>query len=142
MDPLDHSIEIQGIDQEVRQTVVGSGYWAVGVGVRVVLVGSSKSNLPISPNLLSLGEAADQGLLDGSLIIQTIGTTGKSVAAVLPLPDKLSSSSVTNALAATQKIRELISAPDTVVTPRIIGLHSISGSNALKPVDPFPASAK
>lgn len=95
----------------------------VGVGLRVSAnIYSAKSNASIS-GLGVIGAEAEASNLKGSLIIQTLGVNGKSVAAALPIQSELNRTTAQNAIVAIGTIKALLHSEETWVSPRVVGLY-------------------
>ena len=96
----------------------------VGVGLRLT------ADLQVvrgSLNLSSLGAIAagvESGRASGSLVVQTIGVTGKQVSTSLPMPSELNQTTVQNAILALGSIKAVIyDGKNTTITPRITGIY-------------------
>lgn len=95
----------------------------VGVGLRVAAnIYAAKGYANIS-GLGIIGAEAEANNLKGSLIIQTLGVNGKSVAAALPIQSELNRTTAQNAIVAIGTIKALLHAPETLVAPRVVGLY-------------------
>ena len=97
----------------------------VGVGLRLTAtVQILKGNV----NLASLGAIAasvEAQKAAGSLVVQTLGINGKQVAASLPLPAELNSTTIQNAIQSLGSIKAVMyDAENTRVTPRVTGIYS------------------
>ena len=95
----------------------------VGVGLRVIanvqVIGATAN---IS-GLGVLGAEAEASNLRGSLVVQTLGINGKSIAAALPIQSELNRTTAQNAVVAVASIKTLLYADDTEVAPRVVGLY-------------------
>jgi hypothetical protein len=96
----------------------------VGVGLRLT---ADLQVLRGTINLSSLGALAagvEAGLASGSLVVQTLGVTGKQVSTSLPLPSELNQTTVQNAILSLGSIKAIINDDqNTVVTPRVTGIY-------------------
>ena len=99
----------------------------VGVGLRLT---ATVSVIEGSVNLSSLGALAAEaqaGRVSGSLVVQTLGISGEQVAASLPLPSALDSTTVQNAIMALGSIKAIMYKDGAQITPRVIGLYNPIG---------------
>jgi hypothetical protein len=95
----------------------------VGIGLRVSatidIVGASANISGIGV----IGAEAEAERLKGSLIVQTLGVNGKSIAAALPIQSELNRTTAQNAIVAVGSIKALLYADETAVSPRVVGLY-------------------
>lgn len=100
----------------------------VGVGLRLtanVTVTKGTANLS---SLGSIAADAEAGKLTGSLVVQTLGITGKSVATSLPLPSELNQTTIQNAILSLGSIKAVLyDKENTIVTPRVVGIYNPIG---------------
>jgi hypothetical protein len=95
----------------------------VGVGLRVSSsVVAVEGNVNIS-GIGVIGAEAEANRLRGSLIVQTLGVNGKSVAAALPIQSELNRTTAQNAIVAVGSIKALLYASETITSPRVVGLY-------------------
>jgi len=95
----------------------------VGVGLRVssyVYVTGTNANIS---GIGVIGAEAEADRLKGSLVVQTLGVNGKSVAAALPIQSELNRTTAQNAIVAVGSIKALLYAPETITSPRVVGLY-------------------
>lgn len=95
----------------------------VGVGLRVsanVYVIGANANIS---GIGVIGAEAEADRLRGSLIVQTLGVNGKSVAAALPIQSELNRTTAQNAIVAVGSIKALLYSDETVKSPRVVGLY-------------------
>lgn len=96
----------------------------VGVGLRLT---ADLQVLRGNINLSSLGAIAagvESGKASGSLVVQTIGVTGKQVSTSLPMPSDLNQTTVQNAILALGSIKAVIyDGKNTTITPRVTGIY-------------------
>jgi len=100
----------------------------VGLGIRMraqvaTLTAEAKlSSLPIVAAEVAAGN------LSGQLVVQTIGVTGETIDAVMPLPAELNETTLTNSLLAMGGIKaQIYSLEDKNTTARIIGFYNPYG---------------
>ena len=99
----------------------------VGVGLRLtasVTVSKGTANLS---SLGSIAADAEAGKITGSLIVQTLGITGKSVSTVLPLPSELNQTTIQNAILALGSIKAILYDKNTQINPRVVGIYNPVG---------------
>jgi hypothetical protein len=95
----------------------------VGVGLRLsatVFVRSGSVNLT---DLGAISAAAKAEKVTGGLVVQSIGLNGPKVAAIMPLPGELNSTTIQNATVAIGSIKALLYADDTQRRVRVVGIH-------------------
>lgn len=95
----------------------------VGVGLRVssfVYVTGATANIS---GIGIIGAEAEADHLRGSLVVQTLGVNGKSVAAALPIQSELNRTTAQNAIVAVGSIKALLYSPETITSPRVVGLY-------------------
>jgi len=95
----------------------------VGVGLRVssyVYVMGASANIS---GIGVIGAEAEADRLKGSLVVQTLGVNGKSVAAALPIQSELNRTTAQNAIVAVGSIKALLYASETITSPRVVGLY-------------------
>ncbi len=97
----------------------------VGVGLRLT---ANVKSLKAGASLSGLGALAAEvkaGKLEGSLTVQTLGITGKSISSALPLPSEINETTIQNALVAIGSIKaQLYEGNDGVfITPRVVGIY-------------------
>lgn len=97
----------------------------VGVGLRLT---ANINVLKGSVNLGSLGALAAQAEaenISGSLIVQTLGITGKQVTSTLPLPSELNATTIQNAILALGAVKAIVyDQENTVIAPRVTGIYN------------------
>lgn len=106
----------------------------VGVGLRLYAdILAIEGGVTLS-GLGVIGAEASAGKLAGTLTVQTLGITGKSIAVALPLPNRLDQTTIEAAILSIGSSRALMyssEANDVItITPRIVGLYSPVGSDA------------
>ena len=95
----------------------------VGVGLRVTAtVDVLTGNTNIS-GLGVIGAEAEANNLKGSLVIQTLGINGNSIAAALPIQSELNRTTAQNAIVAVGAIKALLYDRETIKSPRIVGMY-------------------
>lgn len=101
----------------------------VGVGMRLTANVSVLSGSVNLSSLSALAAAAEADTLSGSLIVQTLGISGKQVAANLPLPSEIDQTTIQNAILALGSIKAVLYDQEgTQTKARVIGIYNpISG---------------
>ena len=95
----------------------------VGVGLRVsanVYVVGANANIS---GIGIIGAEAEAEKLRGSLVVQTLGVNGKSIAAALPIQSELNRTTAQNAIVAVGSIKALLYADETIKSPRVVGIY-------------------
>jgi hypothetical protein len=95
----------------------------IGIGLRVsanVYVTGVTANIS---GIGVIGAEAEANHLSGSLIVQTLGVNGKSVAAALPIQSELNRTTAQNAITAVASIKALLYEDETAKAPRVVGLY-------------------
>jgi hypothetical protein len=106
----------------------------VGIGMRLsadILARRGEINLT---SLGNIAAEAQTNALSGTLTVQTLGITGKSIATALPLPSKLDQTTVENGILALGSSRALIyntaaGGGDVTTTARVVGMYSPVGAD-------------
>lgn len=97
----------------------------VGVGMRLTaFVNVVEGNVKLG-SLGALAAEADLKRVQGSLVVQTLGITGKQVIGSLPLPSDLNPTSIQNAIVAFGAVKAVV--PDeanTILSPRVTGIYN------------------
>jgi hypothetical protein len=120
-----------GLAGDTREVTVNVPVY-VGVGLRLT---ASLSVLRGNVNLSSLGAIAAEaqaGRVSGSLVVQTLGISGRQVATSLPLPSELNSTTVQNAILSLGSIKAILYNTDGTVTisPRVTGIYNPFGQSS------------
>lgn len=95
----------------------------VGVGLRVTANVDVVGGTANISGLGVIGAEAEANTLKGSLIVQTLGINGKSIAAALPIQSELNRTTAQNAIVAVGSIKALLYDDKTTTVPRIVGLY-------------------
>lgn len=95
----------------------------VGIGLRVTAnVDVLKGRVNIA-GLGIIGAESEAEKLKGSLVVQTLGVNGKSIAAALPIHSELNRTTAQNAIVAVGAIKALLYEKDVVISPRVVGIY-------------------
>lgn len=95
----------------------------VGVGLRIqanILVIKDSLDLNLG-SLYNLGTAAAKNDINGTLIIQTLGISGQQISSAIPIPDKISESTIQNAITSLATIKSKLYDNDTSIKPQVVG---------------------
>jgi hypothetical protein len=101
----------------------------VGVGLRLtanIRTSSGRINLG---DLISIGAAAKEDRLSGTLVIQTLGITGENISTALPIPTEISPSSIQNAILAIGTIKSKMYDNKITIQPRVVGFYKNVGGD-------------
>ena len=106
----------------------------VGVGLRIqanILVIKDSLNINLG-SLYNLGVAASQNEINGTLIIQTLGISGQQISSAIPIPDKISESTIQNAITSLATIKSKLYDKDTSIKPQVVGFGLSFNINGAK----------
>jgi hypothetical protein len=95
----------------------------IGVGLRITADLVTLSANAKVDGLGVIGAEAEANRVRGSMVIQTLGINGKSVAAALPIQSELNRTTIYSAASAIGAIKALIHEDETTIYPRIVGLY-------------------
>lgn len=76
--------------------------------------------------LFSIAAAARTNKISGSLVLQTIGATGKDITATLPVPNEINESSLVNSLVTMGSVKAMLHEADSL-SPRVLGFYNPFG---------------
>ncbi len=99
----------------------------IGIGLRLtasVVVTEAGAKLS---SLGALSAEAKAGKLSGSLVVQTLGVSGRTVSTALPLPSDISEATVQQAILALASIKAALYDNTTHVEPRVVGVYNPIG---------------
>lgn len=95
----------------------------VGVGLRAIAdVRLLKSKASIS-GIDIIGAEAEANRLSGTLVVQTLGINGKSIAGSLPVQSELNRTTAQNAIVAVASIKTQLYSSEVGKYPRVVGLY-------------------
>ncbi len=95
----------------------------IGVGLRVTSnVTAAKAKVDIS-GLAAIGGGAEAQALSGSLVVQTLGINGKSVASAMPIHSELNRTTVATAITAIASVKAQLYSDETFLQPRVLGMY-------------------
>lgn len=96
----------------------------IGVGLRLIAdLKVNRGNINLS-SLGAIAAAVEAGNASGSLVVQTLGITGKQVSTALPLPSELNQTTVQNAILSLGAVKAMVNNDKSlVITPRVVGMY-------------------
>ena len=95
----------------------------VGVGLRLTANFAVTEGSVDLGNLIAIGAAAQAKQIIGTLVVQSLGLSGKNVE--LPIPSDISPSSIQHALVAIGTIKSKIYDDETQISPRVVGTYDV-----------------
>lgn len=99
----------------------------VGLGLRLKAnITTMEANVNLS-GLPAIAAQAQSGKLRGSLVVQTLGVSGKNIATALPLPSELNETTLTNSILSMGAIKAMIHDDKTTRTARVVGFYNPFG---------------
>ncbi|SOD80978.1 hypothetical protein [Spirosoma fluviale] len=99
----------------------------VGVGLRFSATIKVNEGSVDLGNLFALGIAAEAKQITGTLIVQTLGISGKDISSLIPIPSQLNTTTIQNAIMAIATIKAKIYDDSTQLNPRIVGFYNNLG---------------
>jgi len=110
------------VRDSVGEKVVG--FRRVGVGLRLIsLITTLDAGINIG-DLSSIGLAAKQGRLSGTLMIEVVGIKSKDVTTLLPLPSEINQTTIQNAMQSLATIKSKIYDPITELCPQVMAVKN------------------
>ena len=107
------------IDKNLYNKIKAPVY--VGVGLRIqASVTALKDSINLG-SLYGLGLAASQNELNGTLIIQSLGISGENISPIIPIPSRISESTIQTAMQSIATIKSKIYNKKTKITPQVVG---------------------
>jgi hypothetical protein len=99
----------------------------VGLGLRLkASITTTEADVNLS-GLPAIAAQAQAGKIRGSLVVQTLGVSGKNISTALPLPSELNETTLINSILAMGAIKAMIHDDDTYRTARVIGFYNPFG---------------
>lgn len=123
LDKTNHNYSIASLTESSNADVIVPVY--VGVGSRLtanITVLKGEVNLG---NLFAIGGEASAEKISGTLVVQTLGISGKTVSSSIPLPSEINSTTIQNAILALGTIKAVMYENDTKIKPRVVGDYNI-----------------
>ena len=99
----------------------------VGVGLRLTATISVNEGPVDLGNLFALGFAAEAKKLTGTLVIQTLGVSGKDVSSLIPMPSQINTTTIQNAIMSLAAIKSKLYEDDAELSPRVVGFYNNIG---------------
>lgn len=100
----------------------------VGLGARLTASFYVKEG-KVSLGLPAVAAAAAKGDVNGSLVVQTLGVSGSSIFANLPIPSELNPTTLQNALLSMGATKTMVYNKETDKTARVVGIYNAVGLN-------------
>ncbi|MHA7131388.1 hypothetical protein [Algoriphagus namhaensis] len=123
---------------EVRQDGSFVGFRRVGVGLRLItLLTANESGINIG-DLSSIGLAAKQGSIKGTMMIEVVGIKSREVTTLLPLPSEINQTTIQNAMQALATIKSKIYDEETELFPQVMAIKPDSTSRKRRPLATVP----
>ena len=115
----------------------------IGVGLRVnAMITARASNIDLG-SLFSIGLAAESKKIFGTLAVQTIGISGRSVSPSVPMPSEINTTTIQNAMTAIATMKSRMYDSDVMIVPHVfcsrIGGSYTRRSSLLLPPERKPA---
>lgn len=118
--PLKISYVLPGTGPTTASIVLGL---AVGVGLRAEASFYSASRGAAISDIINIGISAQNNEISGTMSFQTMGIESKAISDSVPIPAQLSAPAIQGALQAMSSMKANIYAPDTRVSPQIVGFE-------------------
>jgi hypothetical protein len=99
----------------------------VGVGLRFTATITVNQGSVDLGNLFALGLAAEAKKVTGTLIIQTLGISGKDISALIPMPSQINTTTIQNAIMSLASIKAKIYDDGAELNPRVVGFYNNIG---------------
>jgi hypothetical protein len=103
----------------------------VGVGLRFTATVTVNEGTVDLGNLFALGLAAESKKVTGTLVIQTLGISGKDISSLIPMPSQINTTTIQNAIMSLASIKTKIYDDSIDLNPRVVGFYNnIGGGEA------------
>lgn len=123
---------------EVREDGSFIGFRRVGVGLRLItLLTADESGINIG-DLSSIGIAAREGSIKGTMMIEVVGIKSREVTTLLPLPSEINQTTIQNAMQALATIKSKIYDEETMLFPQVMAIKPDSTSRKREPIAKAP----
>ncbi|MEW7291053.1 hypothetical protein [Aquimarina sp. 2304DJ70-9] len=99
----------------------------VGVGLRFTATIQVNEGSVDLGNLFALGLAAESKKVTGTLLIQTLGVSGKDISSLIPMPSQINTTTIQNAIMSLSSIKAKMYEDDSELNPRIVGFYNNIG---------------
>lgn len=99
----------------------------VGVGLRFTATITVNEGSVDLGNLFALGLAAESKKVTGTLIIQTLGISGKDISTLIPMPSQINTTTIQNAIMSLASIKAKIYDEGAELNPRVVGFYNNIG---------------
>lgn len=123
---IPYTEEAEGLTKYKNYSVINVPIY-VGLGLRLKAnITTLKANVNLS-GLPAIAAQAEAGSIRGSLVVQTLGVSGKNIATALPLPSELNATTLTNSILSMGAIKAMIHDENTYKKARIVGFYNPFG---------------
>jgi hypothetical protein len=99
----------------------------VGVGLRLTASLTVNEGSIDLGNLIALGIAAESKQISGTLVIQTLGISGKSISPLIPMPSQINTTSIQTAIMSLASIKARLYDVGVELNPRVVGFYNNLG---------------
>lgn len=99
----------------------------VGVGLRLTANVTVNEGSVDLGNLFALGVAAQAKKISGTMVVQTMGISGPSISAIVPMPSEINATTIQASLVALGAIKAKIYDQGTEINPRVVGVYNTLG---------------
>lgn len=99
----------------------------IGVGLRFTANVTVNEGSVDLGNLFALGIAAETKKVTGTLVIQTLGISGKDISSLIPMPGQINTTTIQNAIMSLASIKAKIYEDESELTPRVVGFYNNIG---------------
>jgi hypothetical protein len=99
----------------------------IGVGLRLTASISVNEGSIDLGNLIALGIAAESKKVSGTLVIQTLGISGKSITPLIPMPSQINTTSIQTAIMSLASIKARLYDEGAELNPRVVGFYNNLG---------------
>lgn len=99
----------------------------IGVGLRFTATITVNEGSIDLGNLFAIGVAAESKKVTGTLLIQTLGISGKDISSLIPMPSQINPTTIQNAIMSLAAIKAKIYENDIDINPRVVGFYNNIG---------------
>lgn len=104
----------------------------IGIGVRMIASVTISDVTVDLGSLYGLAAAAQNGKLQGTLIVQTLGLSGENISPQIPLPSEINITTIQNAIQSLATIKSKIYDQKVAITPQIVAIDDNIGRSGSK----------
>jgi hypothetical protein len=128
-DDLDSTIGLESDLYDLKASVLPDASIPVYVGVGLRFTASvyvTEGSVDLS-NLFEIGLKADQKKIIGTIVIQTLGVSGKDISSLIPMPSQINTTTIQNAIMSLASIKSKMYDSEVQLNPRIVGFYNNIG---------------